>query len=61
MGPADQGAQLAFTGVNHVALLFAVAVTLIVTGLIFVGLARRHRGIEVPALADYTGPPPVGW
>lgn len=55
---AHQGTELAMTGVNHLALMFAIAFTLMVTGVILMGLTRRHGHVATYAVPDYLGPPP---
>lgn len=54
---SDPGSNLASTGLNHTVLLVAISIVLILMGLLMTGLARRHRGFDVPVVPTYHGPP----
>jgi hypothetical protein len=53
---AQSAQTLAFTGASHTMLLVAVAILMIVAGVLLNGLSKRHGGLATAAMHG-TGPP----
>ncbi len=49
---------LAFTGASHTALMVAIAVLMIVAGVLINGLSRRHSGLSIGDMSANS--PPLG-
>ena len=55
---AEAARSLAFTGATHTLWMVAIATVLIVMGLLLLGLARRHEGLDLAGILP--GPAALG-